>query len=496
MSERVLEGVQPQNVFRFFEEIAGIPHGSYHIDEISSHLVKFAKEHNLSYVQDEQKNVIIYKPATKGYENESTVILQGHMDMVAVHNDPAVDMNTTPLKLCVEGDTLYAKDSSLGGDDGIAVAYAMAILDDDSLEHPALEVLITTNEEVGMDGALGLDPSHLKGKRMINIDSEDEGIFTVGCAGGVRVTASLPLERRAQDTEDWVGESLSVEGLLGGHSGVQIHLGRANAIKVLARALYEVQKDVELRIDKITGGTKCNAIPNVAKASFYIRKEKQQLLREKILKIEQILKHEYHKKDDNLSLCLEMACAASKATAAPMETVTSYTKEETKRLLSFLLLAQDGVQSMSATVDGLVETSLNLGVLEDDGKEVKASFELRSMIRTAADDLRDKVAALGECFGAEVTISASYPEWEYREESPLRDKMVAVYREMYHKEPVVDVIHAGLECGAFAVKIDGFDGVSMGPDMRDIHTTKETLSISSAKRVYEYLIEVLRTKDE
>ena len=480
-----LQGLYPPEVFTAFEEICGIPHCSYNIDAISDHLKACAESAGYECVQDKEKNILIRVPASTGYENEDVLILQGHMDMVAVHSDKNVDMKTHILDLSHDDEWVFAVDSSLGGDDGIAVAMMMAILNDKSIEHPALELLITTNEEVGMDGAVGLDTSLLKGRRLLNLDSEDEGIFTVGCAGGVRVVAHFPFNANEKLARKARKAYIYIKGLQGGHSGQMIHKGRGNACRLTARILYSLaEKGVSLI--GISGGTAANAIPNEACAQIAVP---ENAIPEVTAAFEQLKKdiiHEYHGKDDGMLIELSVSDEEVQKAASP---------EQTRHIAAFVISQPDGVQAMSGVVDGLVETSLNLGILKSEDGVIDAVFELRSMIGSAAAHLKDRVVEIAENFGAKCSVSSSYPEWEYSEDSPLLDKMLAVFKDMYGREPVVEVIHAGLECGVLAKKIKGFDAVSIGPDMQDIHTVNEKLSIKSVGRVWDYVKEVLKRKD-
>ncbi len=471
-----------ETVFKYFEELCGIPHGSYNIDKISDHLAEFAKARNLKYVQDELKNIVIYLDATPGYENEPMTVLQGHMDMVAVSVDDR-DMKNVPVKLMRDEEYLFADGTSLGGDDGIAVAYMMAIADDKSLAHPALDLLITVNEEVGMDGAIGLDPKLIRGRRFINLDSEDEGIFTTGCAGGVRVVAKV---KRELSEAKGIEAMISIQGGLGGHSGQMINKGRMNACVSLARVIYELAKHTDIRIVSFEGGTAANAIPGESRAVLAVAAGDEDRVQKRINELNDVIIHEYHGKDEGISLKLEYS---GKDVAAAMSAADS------KKLVSFMIAEPDGVQAMSGVVEGLVETSLNMGLIRTGDTEITLQYELRSMIGSCAERLKDKVVLIAEAFGIDTEVSSSYPEWEYREASPLRDKMVKLYREMYGTDPVVEVIHAGLECGVLAKKLEGFDAVSIGPDMQDIHTVNEKLSVKSVERVWEYLIKLLGTKD-
>lgn len=480
----VLSGLEPQNVFYYFEEIAKIPHGSGNVDRISDYLVEFARERNLFCIQDEVKNVIIVKEATEGYENEPAVILQGHMDMVAVKKpDCDIDMKTQGLKVAVNGDTIYAEGTSLGGDDGIAVAYALAILDSDSLRHPRLEVVITVDEEVGMDGARAIDLSMLKGKRLLNLDSEEEGIFLTSCAGGARVRCSVPVKREAYEG---VAYEIMVGGLTGGHSGAEIHKERGNSNCLFGRVLWRLSQVVPVRLVSVSGGLADNAIPRETKAVIVIEEKYCVTLEALVGGVESDIKEELATKDADVYVTVKECNMGS------MEAVTV---DDTKKTAMFLCSLPNGVQGMSADMPGLVETSLNMGILESDADAVHAEFAVRSSVESAKYALIEKVKAVTRLAGGGMSMSGDYPGWKYRVHSPLREKMLALYENMYGEKPRVEAIHAGLECGILGSKIDDLDCVSFGPNMKDIHTTEETLSIASTARVWEYLVAFLAKKD-
>ena len=480
-----LDGLQPESVFRFFEEICGIPHGSGNVDGISDYLVSFAKERNLAYIQDELKNVIIIKPATVGYEDEPAVILQGHMDMVAVKKpELSIDMTKEGLDVKIDGDNIYAEGTSLGGDDGIAVAYGLAILDAEDIKHPGLEVVFTVDEEVGMDGARGIDLSTLTGKRLLNLDSEEEGIFLTSCAGGARMNTYLPVplcEKKG------VMFRISVEGLQGGHSGAEIHKERGNANCIMGRLLYRLTEKIPVYLKSMEGGLADNAIPRQTVAVILVDEENTEKLKECLLAVEEEIKAELATKDKNFQIT---------AVCMDEESTICADAESTAHMAAYLVALPNGVQAMSADVEGLVETSLNLGIMKYDEteQELCLEFSVRSCVDSAKRALMDKVVAATELAGGSAGISGDYPGWAYRVESPLRDKMVKVYEEMYGTKPELMAIHAGLECGILAAKIEGLDCISFGPDMKNIHTTEETLSISSTKRVWEYLVKLLETK--
>ena len=473
----VLEHLEPKKVFDYFEEMCAIPHGSRNNTAMSNWLVKFAADRGLEHYQDEAENVIIIKPATAGYETAEPVIIQGHMDMVCEKApDCAKDMAVEGLDLAIDGDWVYAKGTTLGGDDGIAVAMGLALLDSDDVAHPRLEVVITTDEELGMDGAVALDASVLRGRRMLNIDSEEEGVFTVSCAGGCGSKVILPVKR-----ETFAGTAMTVEvgGLTGGHSGVEIHKGRANADTVLGRVLYAAAQQTALRLISVEGGLKDNAIPSAAKAVVVV--ENAAAFRQVCARMAEILRAEYAVTDAGITL-----------TAAEGGDGVAMDEDSTNRVLCLLTCAPNGVQVMSADIEGLVQTSLNLGVLYTKEDHIYASFCIRSSVDSEKVMMQERVACLARQLGGSCTVSGDYPGWAYRQNSPLRDLMTAVYVEQYGAQPRIEAIHAGLECGLFAGKIADLDCVSIGPNLKEIHTPRERLSIASVQRTWKMLLELLR----
>lgn len=479
----VLSNLEPNSVFKFFEEICSIPHGSGNVDKISDYLVKFAKDRSLEYYQDELKNVIIIKEAAKGYEQEKPVIIQGHMDMVAVKTpDSGIDLEKDGLSLGIDGDYIYAEHTSLGGDDGIAVAYALALLDSDSLQHPRLEAILTVDEEVGLDGAKGIDLSMLKGKQLINIDSEEEGYLLTSCAGGCSLRCGIPFVR---EKREGILYEISMTGLLGGHSGIEIHKERGNANCLMGRLLYQAAKAVPVSLISLEGGEKDNAIPKAAKAAVLISESDAADFEAAVQKFEGAMQHELAVKDPGAKVKLEKKGAAVD---------NCLTKEAFDRITTYLIAFPNGVQAMSASIQGLVETSVNLGVMKLEENEFKTAGAVRSSVQTSKDYLIDRITGLCAMAGGAYSQEGDYPAWEYKLESPLRDKMLSVYKDMYGKDMIPQAIHAGLECGLLSGKIEGLDCVSIGPDMFHVHTTDEKLSISSTKRVWEYLVEVLKRK--
>lgn len=491
----VLENLEPQKVFRFFEEICEIPHGSGNIEEISDYLVAFAKERKLFVQQDELKNVIIIKEASLGYEECRPLILQGHMDMVTVKKpESSVDMEKDPLKLMIDGDYIYAKDTSLGGDDGIALAYCLSLLDSIDIGHPKLEVIFTVDEETGMDGAKDIDLSILTGNTMLNLDSEEEGSLLSSCAGGAKVECVLPLIY-----EKKVGSiyQISTDGLLGGHSGVEIHKERGNANYLLARVLYDLKEKVEFYLLDLVGGLKDNAIPRQAHALILVEKEDQGLVEQTIKNCEMRISHELESKDAGFVIICKREESLNRnniKSVNELKEVAVLSKDTTNQVITLILTQPNGIQSTSKSIEGLVETSLNLGVMKLGEDNLLLRYAVRSSVQSAKEHLIDKMKIINDLLGATTIVEGDYPPWEFKKESLLREKMLLIYKEMYGKEMIVQAIHAGLECGFFAEKIKNLDCVAIGPNMKDIHTTEEKLSISSTQRVWEYILRILQTK--
>lgn len=479
-----LNELQPKEVFRFFYEICEIPHGSYNIDAISDYLVTFAKKRNLMVRQDSLKNVIIKKPATPGYEKEEPVIIQGHMDMVAVKSsDSDIDMKKDPLRLAFSDGCLYAKGTSLGGDDGIALAYALAILDSDSIRHPAIEAVFTVNEEVGMDGAMGIDLSDLNGTRLLNIDSEEEGVLLTSCAGGMRVHALLPVETIPVNGSM---VKLTLSGLKGGHSGAQIHQGRANANHLLGRILFELAKKVPFHIISLEGGEKDNAIPLFAETYFCVKESDIEPVRTFLKELESELEREYAGIEEQVVITISKGDCACDRMAD---------EKSTRCMYEYLCAVPDGVIAMNGFNPQFVETSLNLGVLKLTENGLEADYALRSSREEAKLFLRDRVEIITRAFGGTCEFSGDYPGWEYKEKSPLREKMIRIYEKCYGSTPKVEAIHAGLECGILLQKKKDLDCISFGPDIYDIHTIKERMPVDSVQRTWEYLKAFLEEKE-
>ena len=473
-----LAGLQPASVFSYFEQICSIPHGSRNTKLISDYLVSFAKEHGIRYAQDELNNVLMFQEGTCGYEDHAPVILQGHMDMVCEQDEASqIDMETQGLDIAHDGQYVFANGTTLGGDDGIALAYALTLLADKTIPHPPLEVIFTVDEEIGMEGAAGVDLSQLKGRTLLNIDSEEEGIFTVSCAGGARGTIHMPVQRRIV-----YGPcvKLTVEGLQGGHSGVEIHKNRANANKIMGEFLSRVQKLMPLCITKLQGGAKDNAIPRSCSVTLVA----MGMYIERINDIAEELQKEVRAQFDEPE-------AIVRGDDVDAMGGNALTTECTAKVIALLNAAPNGVQAWSEDIPGLVQTSLNLGVVKLE-EELTLTFAVRSSVNAEKRALLAKLAELAAFHDGTYTEMGDYPAWEYRKDSPLRDTMVRAYKEMFGKSPEVVAIHAGLECGLLSEKLPGLDCVSIGPNMHDIHTSREKLEIASTKRTWEFLLAVLK----
>ncbi len=479
MEAKRLAGLEPAAVFGYFEEICAIPHGSRNTKQISDYLVNFAEEHGLRYIQDEVNNVILFADGTCGMEDHEPVILQGHMDMVCEKDaDCPIDMAAEGLDVTHDDSVVFAKGTTLGADNGIAVALAMAILADKTIPHPPLEVIITVDEEIGLLGAAAIDLSELKGRTLINLDSEGEGIFTVSCAGGCTATISLPVERRAV-----YGPCirLAVDGLQGGHSGADIHLKRGNANQIMGEFMNRIQKIMPLCLTSLAGGTKDNAIPRSCQATLVA----MGIHLERINTIAEELQAEIREEFDEPEVTVQ---------AFDVDALggNSLTTESTAKVIGLLCAAPNGVQSWSKDIEGLVQTSLNMGIVKL-GDRFNITFSVRSSVNNEKTELLEQLKTLANFYEAIYSQVGEYPAWEYKKESRLRDTMVAVYKDMFGKEPKVEVIHAGLECGLFSEKLPGLDCVSIGPQMHDIHTTRERLEIASTERTWNFLLEVLKS---
>lgn len=483
MNNNVLKDLKPNVVFKYFEEITQIPRGSGNEKGISDYLVAFAKEHNLEVIQDKALNVIIKKPGTKGYENAPVVILQGHMDMVNEKNQNTVhDFNKDPLMLRIEGDMIYATGTTLGADNGIAMAYALAILASEDIPHPPIEVLMTTDEETGMSGAMALNPEDLNGRILINMDSEEEGKLLVSCSGGVRATATLPITWEPIE-EGKVICAARIRGLKGGHSGMEIHKGRGNSNKVMARFLFNVFNEVDMGLCSLNGGAKSNAIPREADAVLVVKPEDVETIKHLAEKWNGILKNEFKVSDPDVNVQVEVIADRYEK---------KFSKETTKKALQLLRLIPNGIQTMSMEIKDLVQSSTNLGVVTTAANEIHYDSAIRSSIRSLKLDIVNQSKMAAEVIGATFETQSDYPDWQYDASSKIRKVFEKVYKDLTGNDAEIVAIHAGVECGLFKEKFGEIDMISFGPNLYDVHTPDEHISISSTERMWDYLLAVLK----
>lgn len=476
---RVLEQLEPKSVFYYFEELSRIPHGSRNTKAVSDYCVRFAETRGLWHCQDEANNVVIKAPASAGYENAAPVILQGHLDMVAEKAEGcSFDFTKDALRLRAEGDFLSADGTTLGGDDGIAAAMMLALLDSPSIPRPAIEAVFTTDEEIGMLGAQALDCSVLQGRRMLNLDSEDEGIFTVSCAGGASAEVSIPLV--FAPCADAVF-AVAVTGLRGGHSGEEINKGRASSNQLMGRLLDALLQKAPFRLVSAAGGLKDNAIPLRTEALLAVPAGAEGVLADTCREYEAAFRHEFAIADPDIRVTFAPAENAAKA----------MTEESTRRTADWLLQSPQGVYAMSLDIPGLVQTSCNMGIFSAGAAGLHAVTSVRSSIATQKQMLLGRIGGLARMLEGSLRVTGDYPAWEYKKDSAMRELVVSTYRELFGKEPQVKAIHAGLECGLFSGKLPGLDAVSFGPDMQNIHTSREKLSISSTARTWLLLCQTL-----
>ncbi len=479
---KVLQNLEPKAVFEYFEEISNIPRGSGNEKEISDYLLNFGKSLGLESIQDKALNVIIKKPGTKGYENAPTVIIQGHMDMVCEKNNGVEhDFEKDPLKLRIVDDYIYATDTTLGADNGIAVAYAMAILASNDIPHPPIEVLITTDEETGMSGAMAIDKENIDGKILINLDNEEEGYLLVSCAGGVRSTGTINIEK--QDIKDKALIKINISGLKGGHSGMDIIKERGNSNKILGRVLKWLSRDVKFNIISLNGGSKNNAIPREAEAIISTSINDEETVMNVIKNWNDIIASELRAQDPGVKI---------EGSIASENLEKEFTDESTSKVLDLLYLYPNGINSKSVDIDGLVESSTNLGVLTTNDTTVEFDSAIRSSVPSLKEEIVLRSKTIVELLGGEFTTTSDYPAWQYNPDSQIREICQRVHKELYGKEAEIVAIHAGVECGLFNEKLGNLDMISFGPNLYDVHTPDEHMSISSVKNCYEYLKAILK----
>lgn len=475
---------EPQNVLNFFYELNQIPRPSYHEEEVVKYIANFAKERGLEYFTDNANNIIVKKPATPGYEDRPIVILQGHMDMVPEKGPNSDhDFLKDPIEMSLDGEWLHANDTTLGADDGIAVAMALAVLDSDSVKHGPLECVFTAAEETGMDGAVGLDASPLEGKYLLNIDTEVETQFIVSCAGGCNLDVLFPLIKDDVDSLYDTGIKIAIKGLLGGHSGIEIHKQHANANQLMARVLFELAKKFKYQMASFAGGSKHNAIPNSAVVEIAARKEDLEAIKEFIAQKQADYVHEFTPQDENIEIVVDQIEVPAQV----------YAPTTTESLLSYIYLAPHGVIGMSQSLDNLVETSINLAIVQEEERHIRLITSIRSSSANPLHYLSEKMCLLAELLGAKGIVNGGYPAWEYDAGSPLEEQAIEVYKHVFGHAPEVTAIHAGLECGLLKKHLPETQMISFGPDIINAHTPRERVNMASVKRVYDFLIELLAT---
>lgn len=480
-----IENLQPELVFNYFAEISKVPRGSGNEQGISDYLAREGKRLGLEVVQDENLNVLIKKPATKSYENAPTVIIQGHMDMVCEKNKGKEhDFTKDPIELRVDGDYLYATDTTLGADNGIAVAMGLALLASDDIEHPALEVIFTADEEETMNGAMNIKGELFKGEYIINLDSEEEGTITVSCAGGVTAVVTIDKEYKTVENKK-SAYKIDIKGLLGGHSGMEIDKQRANSNVLMGRLLNHISNvcNIEFDLVSVEGGLKNNAIPREAECIILVNSNDESKLEKEINNALQVFKNEYKTSDPDLTIEFE------KCDKVYDKALNDKCKEN---IIELINLMPRGIQTMSMDIKGLVESSTNLGVIANNEENFVFEFATRSSVKSLKDDLNNRMTLLCNKLGVKLDLMDDYPEWEYAKDSKLEKICVDTYEEVMGKKPEIVAIHAGLECGLLLDAIKGAQAISIGPNLFDVHTPNEHLDILSTKRTWKYLVAILK----
>lgn len=459
---------------RFFEEITKIPHGSHEEKPLSDYLVEFAKARQLEYYQDDIHNVIIYKKASCGYEDHPTIMLQGHIDMVCEANEGVEhDFTKDPIQLVLDGDLLRANGTTLGADNGAGAAYMLAVLDDETIKHPALECLFTVQEETTMEGAMQIDPSRIQARRLINVDSEVENYSTTSSCGGTDWHVCTSIEEKEVNKD---GYKLVIKGLTGGHSGSMIHLGKGNSIQIAARMLYKLAKTTKVQLSSFVAKGKVNAIPRECEAVFVCENDPTEIM---------------NKEGNDVLKELEFTDNGFTWELVPCHVEKAMCGCESKKLLSFMLVLPNGMLQRSEVLDGLTVSSNNMGVATIANGNVMIEGSCRGNLTSYFMDTYEKITALANVYGYEAQDENYYPCWDYNANSPLRDVMVKVHKEFYGFDMVCEGHHAGLECGIFKEKFPEMDIITFGPTMNDVHSPSENMSMSSFDKVYDFLVKLI-----
>lgn len=481
---RQLENLEPKNVFYHFEEISKIPRKSGSEKALSDYMVAFANERNLDVYQDDYFNVIIRKPATPGFEDAPGVIIQGHLDMVCEKNEGTEhDFDTDPIDFVIDGEWLKANGTTLGADNGIALAYALALLDSNEYAHPSLEIVFTTEEEIGLIGAQRMDKTKLKGQYFINLDSEEEGELTVGCAGGLKAVYKLPIVETTNTYKVPVLKKIEIKNLLGGHSGADIHRNRANANRLMGRVLSHMRSDFSLRLVEINGGTKDNVITRECTAIIVMEDEQVGLFNDMFTQVVADIKNENRTADPDITI--------NAMTLTYEDSMRIFSKETTDNIIHTLINAPQGILTMSADLPGMVESSNNVGRCTTEKDDVEFWFAVRSSVRSLKYHVTNQLEWFASQIGAKFIQTAEYPEWPFKPDSNLLRQTARVYEEMFNEKPIVKAIHAGLEPGVFLEVLPHLDAISFGPELQDVHSPDEKMDIASAGRTWKLLVEVL-----
>ncbi|MBM2813242.1 MAG: Aminoacylhistidine dipeptidase [Ignavibacteria bacterium] len=477
----VLSGLKPQLVWEIFENILSHPHPSKKEEKLAAYILNFAAERSLETKRDKSGNIVIRKPATAGMENRKPVVIQGHIDMVCEKNsDVEFDFDNDPIQPWIDGDWVRAKGTTLGADNGIGVAMGMALLASHDIPHPGLELLCTLDEETGLTGAIQLETGMLNAEVLINLDSEEDGAFTIGCAGGQNTAASFKYQG-APIPADSVAFEIVLKGLKGGHSGIEIHDGRGNALKLMNRLLWDLTHKYNIRLSSFFGGNKHNAIPRECFATIVVAKAAESDVLDYINKYSEIMTSEWISKEPNILI-------SSKATTMPARIMDV---DFQKRFLNSMYSAPHGVIRMSPDIPGLVQTSTNLAILETRSDDMYVLTSQRSSVETEKYDIANMVRSCFELGGAEVTFGEGYPGWQPNVNSPILKVAINVFKDMYGKEPKIEAIHAGLECGLVGEKYPGMDMLSFGPNLKDVHSPDEKIQISTVDKCWNLLLSIL-----
>ena len=480
--KKELEGLDPQKVWEHFYQISQIPRESGNEQAVGQYIISVAKRNNLSHTQDKIGNVLVRCPASKGMEKSEKVVIQNHIDMVCEKNKDTIhDFSKDPIQLIKEGEWIHANGTTLGSDNGIGVSFALTLMEDKNVDHPPLELLFTVDEETGLTGASGLQPGFLQGKILINLDSEEEGAFYIGCAGGKHTILRKEVEWRAAPS-GYQALNLKISGLQGGHSGLNIHQGLGNSIKLLSRILFNLKDKTDFALAGISGGNKHNAIPREAEATILLPQNSVKNISIYVREMDEVLKKEYQFSDKNVTAKLE--------TAESVEKVFSQSFQN--KLVNLIYAMPHGVMAMSHAVEGLVETSTNMAVVEIKGKNIELLTSQRSSLASSIQDIADKVKALGALAEFEVEQGGGYPAWEPNPDSPLLKLAVKTYENVYKKSPSVKAIHAGLECGIIGEKYPGMDMISFGPTIQGAHSPDERVLIPTVVKCWKYLTTLLK----